>query len=38
MHPPSRPRAGITLLEVLISIGILAIGLSSLVALMPAAR
>ncbi len=33
-----RRPAGITLLEVLISIGILAIGLSSLVALMPAAR
>jgi type II secretory pathway pseudopilin PulG len=35
---PVRRHAGITLLEVLISIGILAIGLSSLVALMPAAR
>ena len=38
MHLPARRRAGITLLEVLISIGILAVGLSSLVALMPAAR
>lgn len=38
MPLPARPRAGITLLEVLISIGILAVGLSSLVALMPAAR
>jgi type II secretory pathway pseudopilin PulG len=33
-----RPRRGITLLEVLISIGILAIGLSSVVAIIPAAR
>lgn len=38
MALPARRPAGITLLEVLISIGILAIGLSSLVALMPAAR
>lgn len=38
MPLPVRRRAGITLLEVLISIGILAVGLSSLVALMPAAR
>lgn len=34
----ARPRNGITLLEVLISIGILAIGLSSIVAVMPAAH
>lgn len=38
MPLPVRRPAGITLLEVLISIGILAVGLSSLVALMPAAR
>jgi type II secretory pathway pseudopilin PulG len=36
MHPGAR--RGITLLEVLISIGILAIGLSSIVAVMPAAH
>jgi type II secretory pathway pseudopilin PulG len=35
MHPDPR---GITLMEVLISIGILAIGLSSVVAILPAAR
>jgi hypothetical protein len=38
MSIDSVPRRGITLLEVLISIGILAIGLSSVVALIPAAR
>jgi prepilin-type N-terminal cleavage/methylation domain-containing protein len=34
----STPRRGITLLEVLIAIGILAIGLSSVVAILPAAK
>lgn len=38
MHLHSRSRRGITLLEVLISVGILAIGLGSIVALVPAAR
>lgn len=36
-HTPT-PRRGITLLEVLIAIGILAIGLSSVVAILPAAK
>lgn len=36
-HDP-KPRRGITLLEVLIAIGILAIGLSSVVAILPAAK
>lgn len=35
---PCNPRRGITLLEVLISIGILAVGLTSVVALVPAGR
>ena len=35
---PHAPRRGITLLEVLISIGILAVGLTSVVALVPAGR
>jgi type II secretory pathway pseudopilin PulG len=37
-HPVARHREGITLLEVLIAIGILAVGLSSVVALIPAGR
>lgn len=38
MAAPSCPRRGVTVLEVLIALGILAIGLSSVVALVPAAR
>ncbi len=36
MKPPQHDRAGITLLEVLISIGILSVGLASVMALIPA--
>jgi len=36
MKPPQHNRAGITLLEVLISIGILSVGLASVMALIPA--
>jgi type II secretory pathway pseudopilin PulG len=38
MTAPSRLRPGITILEVLIALGILAVGLSSVAALVPAAR